>query len=87
MFKYVSTLTMLAALGMGVANAQQAQAPPNQDKPLLTKLEIPGADFDIVIATIKPGENIDPGKSSARADQWQTRVYLVPKAELVYSPE
>lgn len=87
MFKYVSTIIMLAAIGTGAANAQQTQASLNQNNPLLSKLEIPGADFDIVIATIKPGENIDSGSSSARADQWQTRVYLVPKAELVYPSE
>jgi len=87
MFKYVSTIIILAAIGTGAANAQQAQASLHQNKPLLTKLEIPGADFDIVIATIKPGENIDPGNSPSRVDQWQTRVYLMPKAGLAYSPE
>jgi hypothetical protein len=45
-------------------------------------MEVPGPDFDIVIASIKPGAcaNVDCGRSE-RADQWQTRVYLVPKSE------
>jgi hypothetical protein len=87
MFKYVSIFAALVALGLVTAYAQQTQA--NHAKtpePLLTKMELPGADFDIVICSIKPGADVDCGQPE-RADQWRTRVFLVPKGEAFPSPE
>ncbi len=87
--KYFLIVAILITLSFGGANAQQKQAMlPNQDAPLLTTMEVPGADFDIVIASIKPGActNADCGRSE-RSDQWRTRVYLVPKGEALPSPE
>ena len=82
MLKYISIFATLAALGLGMANAQQKQAMlPNQPQPLLTKMDVRGADFDIVICSIKPGADVNCGQPAPRADQWQTRVFLVPKGE------
>jgi len=81
MLKFVSIFATLAALGFGMANAQQIQtAHATQQEPSLTKLEVQGADFDIIICSIKPGANVDCGQPE-HADQWKTRVYLVPKGE------
>lgn len=84
MLKYASIFAMLTALGLCTANAQQTQAiPATPSVPSLTKMDVHGADFDIVIATFKPGANIP----AERTDQWRSRVYLVPKGEAFPSPE
>ncbi len=88
MLKFISIFATVAAVGLGVANAQQKQAMlRNQQQPLLTTMEVPGADFDIVICTIRPDEDVNCGQPRPRADQWQTRVFLVPKGEAFPSPE
>ncbi len=61
-----------------VRNELPGQAP--------TRIEVPGADFDIVVSTnvgttIKSEGQIDP----LDAGLWPTQVYLVPKAETVGS--
>jgi hypothetical protein len=87
MRKYVPIFAAVTALGLVTAYAQQTQAiHAKTSEPLLTKLEMPRAEFDIIICTIRPGTNADCGMSE-RADQWQTRVFLVPKADLSPSPE
>jgi hypothetical protein len=48
MLKTISICVALIVLGTSVAAAQQREA-------FLKKLEVPGADFDIVVAMAKPG--------------------------------
>jgi len=48
MLKTISICATLVFLGTGAANAQQREA-------VLKKLEVPGADFDLVVAMAKPG--------------------------------
>ena len=57
MLKYFSICAALVALGSGSANAQQQEA-------VLQKMEVPGADFDIILAMPKsPGVTINLGNS------------------------
>lgn len=48
MFKRLSICALFIALGMGLLNAQQREA-------MFKKIEVPNADFDLVIAMAKPG--------------------------------
>lgn len=87
MLKYFSIGVTLVALGTGSLNAQQPDAPPQRQRPNVTisKLELPGADFDIVFATAEcpadatcePGSHSDP----LQYGRWRTHVHLVPKGE------
>jgi hypothetical protein len=57
MFKPLSIFAALITFGTGSVSAQQREA-------LLQTIEVPGADFDIALATPKtPGATIDLGKS------------------------
>lgn len=47
MLKFISICSALVILGTGAVSAQQQEA-------ALKKLEVPGADFDIVVAMAKP---------------------------------
>ena len=77
-------------LGAPSSHAQQHDTT-LQDLPgqSLTRVEVPGADFDIVVSTtksqvsamIKSDGQIDP----LDVGLWPTQVYLVPKAEKVGS--
>jgi hypothetical protein len=48
MFKHLLVGAALLAVAMGTANAQHREA-------TLQKMEVPGASFDIVVVTAKPG--------------------------------
>lgn len=89
MTTYVSICAVIIVLAMGSLNAQERQIR-QQDQPAgetLTKVEVPGADFDIVVATTKSqigaiansGKQLDP----LEVGLWPTSVYLVPKGETV----
>ncbi len=91
MLKYISICAALFVIGTGSLNAQQQETdPPKQPSgENLTKIEVPGADFDIVFATTEPqavavidsGCQIDP----LDAGLWPTRVYHVPKGDTLGS--
>lgn len=52
MRKYFAIFAALALIGMGSANAQQQEGQ-------LHRIELPHADFDVVLVTAKPGSSID----------------------------
>ncbi len=90
MFKQLCICTAFIMLGASSSHAQQHNAT-TQDLPgqSLTRLEVPGASFDIVVSTTKPQ---DSGiiKSDGQIDPldvglWPTQVYLMPKAKKVGS--
>lgn len=93
MFKQLSICAAFLALGTGSLNAEQQET--SQLNRLqgesLTKIVVPGADFDIVLATINSqavtaidgGRQIDP----LDVGLWPTRVYHVPKADMLVSPK
>ncbi len=91
MLKQLSMCVMLLAIGTGSLNAQQQKATQHyQPQESVTKIEVPGADFDILVATTKShvGETIEPGAQIDPLDVglWPTRVYLAPKSEALDRP-
>jgi hypothetical protein len=91
MFKYFSIWAALVALGTGSLNAQQSNATPQRPKVTMSKMELPGADFDIIFATTEcPADaSCDPDTQSAPPmyGRWRTYVHLVPKGVTPVSPE
>jgi hypothetical protein len=93
MLKCFSIWAALAALGMGSLNAQQPNATPQTQRPKVTisKLEVPGADFDIIFATTEcPADAIcelDGQWAPRMYGRWRTHVHLVPKGETLALPE
>ncbi len=92
MFKQLSMCAMLLAIGTGSLDAQQ-QATTRQSEPprqSLTKIEVPGADFDIVVdttnlqvgATNETGAQLDP----LDVGLWPTHVYLVSRIKTAARP-
>ncbi len=92
MLKYIPFCAALLVIGAGSLHAQQQETyPPQQlQGESLTRIEVPGADFDIVFATTEPravavidgSGQIDP----LDAGLWPTRVYQVPKGHTLGSP-
>ncbi len=91
MLKKLSMCAMLLAIGSGSLNAQQQMTTQqHQPQESVTKIEVPGADFDLVVVTTKSQvggtmetrAQIDP----LDAGLWPTRVYLVPKSETLARP-
>jgi hypothetical protein len=83
----------LVALETGSLSAQQQNAMPEAQPPGVTisKLEVPGADFDIILATVECSADAtcEPDSQSAppRYGRWRTHVHLVPKGETLALPE
>lgn len=66
MLKYIPICAAFVALGTGSLNAQYAQhVQQGQQEAALQKVEVPGADFDIVLAMPKSqtGATFNPGNS------------------------
>jgi hypothetical protein len=93
MIKSFAICAALVALGTGSLAAQERQATqPDQmqGREHLTRVEVPGTDFDLIIAeTIASGgAAIDGNVQSDPLDAglWPTEVYFVPKGHVLASP-
>ena len=79
MLKQFTLCATLIALGSGTLNAQQPTTMQSQEQ--LTRVEVPGADFDLIVATMATSATAATGGQNDPLDAglWPTRVYRVPK--------
>jgi hypothetical protein len=92
MLKYLSICAALIAFGTGSVGAQQEEtiAQKEKQKVTMSKMEVPGADFDIIFVTAESRAAVTNDLDS-QADPLvyaglRTRVYLVPKGETLALP-
>jgi hypothetical protein len=93
MLKHLSICAALVSFGTGSVGAQQREAiPQNPHKRVATsKMEVPGADFDIIFVTTEARagvtDDLDSQPDPLAYAGLRTRVYLVPKGETLALPE
>jgi hypothetical protein len=91
--KHLSICIALIAVATGSLSAQQREAiPQNSHQRVATsKMEVPGADFDIIFVTTESRagvtDDLDSQPDPLAYAGLRTRVYLVPKGETLALPE
>jgi hypothetical protein len=73
-----------------VGSAVKISRPSQLQNESLTRIEVPGAEFDLVVATVKQQSvpNLDGGQHDPLdGGLWPTRVYVVPKGDVLASPK
>jgi hypothetical protein len=85
MLKRLSICATLIAFGTGSVGAQREETITQKEKQNVTmsKIEVPGADFDIIFITaeFRAGMTDDLQSDPLAYAGLQTRVYLVPKGK------
>jgi hypothetical protein len=83
MLKHLSICAALLAFGTGSVGAQQEEKIEQKEKHKVTmsKMEVPGADYDIIFITTESRAGMTDEPDPLAYAGLQTRVYLVPKGK------